>query len=116
MMQNCRIDNVFRPAVGKWKPNILLNLSERPLRISELEDRLPDAHPRVLKRQMRSLEADGLVQKKTYTETPPKVEYSLTEYGEALAAILDELIKSATEHDILRKYDKAAENANKRIR
>jgi DNA-binding HxlR family transcriptional regulator len=72
---------LFKYVSGKWKMEILLNLKDGELRMSELEHRIPKANPRVLTRQLRCLEKDGIVGRRIYTEVPPKVEYSLTEYG-----------------------------------
>jgi DNA-binding HxlR family transcriptional regulator len=72
---------LFKYTSGKWKIEILSNLKDGKLRMSELEHCIPEANPRVLVRQLRCLEKDGIVERKIYAEIPQKVEYSLTEYG-----------------------------------
>lgn len=79
---------LFKYVSGKWKMEILLNLKDGELRMSELEHRIPGANPRVLARQLRGLEKDGIVDRKIYAEVPPKVEYSLTEYGKDMMKLL----------------------------
>lgn len=84
--------------MGKWKAEIVFNLKEGPLRLSEIEQRIPGANPRVLKRQLRSLEADRIVQRITYAEVPPKVEYSLTGHGKALFPLLEAVNKTINDY------------------
>lgn len=76
---------------GKWKPLILWRLLPGTLRFSELKRRLPAITERVLIRQLKELEASGLVRRIVYTQLPPKVEYSLTPKAESLKPLLYEL-------------------------
>jgi len=76
---------------GKWKSVILFRLSESTKRFSELGRLLPRISPRMLTRQLRDLERDGLVKRKIYAEVPPRVEYSLTDTGRTLQPVLDAL-------------------------
>lgn len=89
---------------GKWKIEILSNLKDGELRMSELEHRIPEANPRVLARQLRCLEKDGIVERKIYAEVPPKVEYSLTEYGKVMMKLLKMVNQFTIEHlEVLKK-------------
>ena len=89
---------------GKWKMEILCSLKDGELRMSELEHRVPEANPRVLARQLRCLEKDGIVERKIYAEVPPKVEYSLTEYGKAMMKLFKMVNEFTIEHlEILKK-------------
>lgn len=83
---------------GKWKIEILCSLKEGALRMSELERRIPEANPRVLSRQLRYLEKDGIIQRKIYAEVPQKVEYSLTEYGKAMMELFKVINQFTIEH------------------
>ncbi len=74
---------------GKWKPIILYHLSlANAVRFGELRRGMPDVTERMLTRQLRELEADGLVHREVYREVPPRVEYSLTETGRSLIPLL----------------------------
>jgi len=71
---------------------IIYALNDETLRFSQLLDKLqPRITQRMLTKQLRQLEEDGLVTRKVYTQVPPKVEYSLTEMGKSLMPILDQL-------------------------
>lgn len=74
---------------GKWKPALLNAISMDIKRPSEMLRLLPDATRRVLNVQLKELEGHGIVEKKTYPQLPPKVEYSLTEIGWSLMPIID---------------------------
>ena len=84
---------------GKWKPLIIYELNDETLRFSQLLDRLqPRISQRMLTKQLRQLEEDGLISRKAYTQVPPKVEYSLTEMGKSLMPILHQLCVWGSEH------------------
>ena len=86
------IDATLDVIGGKWKPLIIYELNDETLRFSQLLDRLqPRITQRMLTKQLRQLEEDGLITRKVYTQVPPKVEYSLTEMGKSLMPILDQL-------------------------
>jgi len=74
---------------GKWKPMILWNLSQkRLLRFNQLRKLMPSITQKMLTQQLRELEIDQLVERKVYPQVPPKVEYSLTVFGESLLPVL----------------------------
>jgi DNA-binding HxlR family transcriptional regulator len=102
-LQECRYDWPMDATLdvigGKWKPLIIYELNDETLRFSQLLDRLqPRITQRMLTKQLRQLEEDGLVSRKVYTQVPPKVEYSLTEMGRSLMPILDQLCEWGAEH------------------
>jgi DNA-binding HxlR family transcriptional regulator len=72
---------------GKWKSTILWWLRQSAKRPGELMQLIPGITQKVLTRQLRELEADGLIHRESYRETPPRVEYALTTQGETLNAI-----------------------------
>ncbi|MFJ3958652.1 winged helix-turn-helix transcriptional regulator [Arthrobacter sp. NPDC090010] len=77
---------------GSWKPAILELLhQEGTIRFGELGRRLGDPPARVLTRQLRELEDDGLVLRTVFPQVPPKVEYSLTELGGSALPIIEQL-------------------------
>lgn len=74
---------------GKWKPIILYHLGVGGvLRFSELKRSMHEVTDRMLTRQLRELEADGLITREVYRQVPPRVEYALTEPGLGLFPIL----------------------------
>ncbi|MCY6353744.1 winged helix-turn-helix transcriptional regulator [Clostridium sp. ZS2-4] len=73
---------------GKWKGVILWNLRNRTLRFSQLKRRLNGVTQKMLTQQLRELEEDGLINRKVFPQVPPKVEYSLTEYGKTIVPVL----------------------------
>ena len=90
---NCPVEAAIDVIGGKWKPLILWWLHQRTYRFVELRRLIPGITEKVLTHQLRELEADGIIARQTYPTVPPKVEYSITEYGGslklALAAICD---------------------------
>ncbi|MFB3764312.1 MAG: winged helix-turn-helix transcriptional regulator [Methanotrichaceae archaeon] len=93
------IDATLDVIGGKWKPLIIYELNDETLRFSQLLDKLqPRITQRILTKQLRQLEEDGLITRKVYTQVPPKVEYSLTELGKSLLPILDQLCEWGSEH------------------
>jgi len=73
---------------GKWKGAILYHLLEKTYRFGELKRTMPTITQHVLTKQLRELEADGIVHREVYAEVPPRVEYSVTEVGESLREIV----------------------------
>jgi DNA-binding HxlR family transcriptional regulator len=76
---------------GKWKPLIIWILMDGKLRFGEINKILTSITERMLTRQLRELEKDGLINRKVYAEVPPKVEYSLTDKGKSVMPILEAL-------------------------
>ncbi len=79
---------------GRWKLTILFHLFEGELlRFSDLERAIPQVSQKMLIQQLRQMEADGIVRRIVHHQVPPKVEYGLTGWGQALCPALDELLK-----------------------
>jgi DNA-binding HxlR family transcriptional regulator len=74
---------------SKWTAVIVHDLSEGPRRFSELERSCPGISPRTLAERLRVLEHEGVVERRSYAESPPRVEYELTERGRGLLPIID---------------------------
>ncbi|HEY0949000.1 helix-turn-helix domain-containing protein [Nocardioides sp.] len=85
---SCGVDAALDVVGGKWKGLLLWALHERSHRFGELRRALPGISERILIQQLRELEADGVVDRLVHSEVPPKVEYSLTEFGRSLNAAL----------------------------
>ncbi len=88
---NCGLDLVGEVLYGKWKIRLLWFINEGHKRPSELQRKIPDASRRVLNIQLKELEEHELVTRKIYPVVPPKVEYSLTEFGKSLIPVIDTL-------------------------
>ena len=87
------VQQVLAVIAGRWKLVILFHLFDgRVQRFSELERLIPDISQKMLAQQLRRLENDGVVLRTIHPEVPPRVEYRLTELGEALCPALDELV------------------------
>ena len=76
---------------GKWTLLIIRDLAEERARFCELERSLEGISPRTLSLRLRALEEQGIVERHTYPEVPPRVEYALTEKGQALVPLIDDM-------------------------
>ncbi|MGW0480038.1 winged helix-turn-helix transcriptional regulator [Nonomuraea sp. NPDC003214] len=94
----CGLDAAIAVMGGKWKGLILFALGEGPVRFGELRRAVPGISERVLIQQLREMEANGLVHREVYHQVPPKVEYSLTEFGQSLNTALAPLGAWGEEH------------------
>ena len=86
---NCSVACTADIIGAKWTAVIVHDLSEGPRRFSELERACPGISPRTLSERLRVLEQDGVVVRQSYAESPPRVEYELTEKGRDLLPIID---------------------------
>lgn len=84
----CPVEATVSVLSGKWKPQILFHLLRGTRRFGELRKRLPQITPQLLSIHLRDLERAGVVSRHVYAEIPPRVEYSLTEFGRSLEPIL----------------------------
>ncbi|SMF64221.1 transcriptional regulator, HxlR family [Paenibacillus uliginis N3/975] len=94
----CPIEVSIEVLGGKWKPFILYYLLNGTKRFSELQRYIPSVSPKVLTQQLRDLEEDGIIVRHVYPIVPPKVEYSLTTYGESIRPVIDILFNWGTSH------------------
>ena len=85
---SCPVETTLRIIGGKWKVLVLHELLDGMRRFNELDRRLSGISNRTLSRQLRQLEADGVIHRKVYREVPPRVEYRLTKLGESLEGVL----------------------------
>lgn len=85
---HCGLDLIGEVLYGKWKIRLLWFINEGHQRPSDLQRKIPDASRRVLNIQLKELEGHELVTKIIYPQVPPKVEYSLTEFGKTLVPVI----------------------------
>ncbi|MFC3802371.1 winged helix-turn-helix transcriptional regulator [Cohnella sp. GCM10012308] len=89
MTAYCKFETTLEILIGKWKPVILLRLlASGTMRFSELQKSIPDITKKMLSQQLKELEYHDIVHREVYPSIPPKVEYSITAYGQRLTPIL----------------------------
>lgn len=101
MLQNnyrCPVTETMSVIGSKWKPIILWIIHDQTRQFGEIQRFIPKITHKVLTQQLRELERDGIVNRRVYPIVPPKVEYSLTEYGSTIIPILKEMEKWGTTH------------------
>lgn len=89
MDPDCPVCRTAEIVCSKWTILLVRDLSEGRSRFCELERSLAGISPRTLSLRLRALEEEGIVERHTYPEVPPRVEYALTEKGMALLPIVD---------------------------
>ena len=94
----CPVEATLELIGGKWKGIVLYYLLDGRLRFSELKRQIGCVTQRMLTKQLRELEASGLVNRIVYAEVPPRVEYELTAEGKSLKPVLDVLKKWGETH------------------
>lgn len=94
------VEHVLRLLEGRWKLIIIFHLFDGKVqRYSDFEKLIPGISQKMLAQQLRQLEADGIVSRMVYPQVPPKVEYRLTEWGQALCPALDAMLKWAEKRE-----------------
>jgi len=88
----CTVELTLHIIGGKWKPVILYHLGKLGTkRFGEIKKMMPNITQKMLTQQLRELESDGLIHRKIFAEVPPRVEYSLTEFGATILPVLQSL-------------------------
>jgi DNA-binding HxlR family transcriptional regulator len=85
----CPVERTARLVGSKWSLLIIRDLIEGRRRFSELQKSLRGISPRTLSHRLSELAEEGLITRRIYAEVPPRVEYSLTEKGKALATVIE---------------------------
>ncbi len=101
---SCPVTATMKVLGGKWK-SILINAIylTAPARFGELKRSVKGITQSMLTQQLRELEDDGLISRKIYAEIPPRVEYTLTEFGLTLSPIMQSMAKWGEEYRIKKK-------------
>jgi DNA-binding HxlR family transcriptional regulator len=97
MDETCPVCATAEIVCGKWTLLLVRDLAEGHSRFCELERSLAGISPRTLSLRLRALEEEGIVERHTYPEVPPRVEYALTPKGQALLPIIDSMRTYGTE-------------------
>ncbi len=92
----CPVCRTAEVVCGKWTLLVIRDLAAGSSRFCELERSLEGISPRTLSLRLRALEDEGIVERHTYPEVPPRVEYALTVKGEALVPLIDDMRKYGT--------------------
>jgi DNA-binding HxlR family transcriptional regulator len=87
----CPVARTAEIISGKWTLLVIRDLTTGTKRFSELERSLEGISPKTLSERLCSLEREGVLSRRTFAEVPPRVEYSLTEKGQALAGVIEEM-------------------------
>ena len=95
---NCPVKTTVDIVGGKWKTVILFYLKDGPRRFGQLQRLIPHITKKMLTTQLRELERDEIVRRNVFEQVPPKVEYSLTRYGQTLAPILELMADWGAKH------------------
>jgi DNA-binding HxlR family transcriptional regulator len=95
------VESALKILEGRWKLTILFHLfGGKVLRFSDLERAIPTISQKMLIQQLRRMEKDGVVRRIIHHQVPPKVEYGLTDWGQALCPALDALLTWFEQHEI----------------
>ncbi|PHO09519.1 transcriptional regulator [Malaciobacter canalis] len=89
--EKCPVEIALDVIDGKWKILILWYLRRDTKRFNELQKQMPKITQKMLSQKLKELELDGIITRVVYPQVPPKVEYSLSEYGKSLKPILKQL-------------------------
>jgi len=87
----CPVCRTAEVVCGKWTLLLIRDLAEGNARFCELERSLEGISPRTLSLRLRALEEEGMVERHTFPEVPPRVEYALTEKGRALVPLIEDM-------------------------
>src|SRR5436305_10341875 len=89
--ESCPVCRTADVVCGKWTLLVIRDLADGRSRFCELERSLQGISPRTLSLRLRALEEEGIVERQTFPEVPPRVEYSLTSKGRALAPLIEDM-------------------------
>ena len=96
----CPVTTTLSVIGGKWKPIILYVIGEETKRFSQIKKLIPIISQKMLTQQLRELEQDGIIHRHVYPVVPPKVEYTLTEYGQTLMPIMKAMAAWGQRHKL----------------
>ncbi len=94
----CPVETALKVIGSKWKLLIISELLNNPKRFNELQKRLSRISHKVLTENLKEMESDGVIIRTIYPETPPKVEYSLSDLGSEIRILMDFISVWGTEY------------------
>lgn len=97
---SCGLEAALAVVGGKWKPSIMFHLARDARRYAALRRAIGNVSDKMLVQHLKELEEDGVVERLDFKETPPRVEYFLTTFGQSLAVALDPLCAWGAKHMI----------------
>ncbi|MFI3202317.1 MAG: helix-turn-helix domain-containing protein [Eubacteriales bacterium] len=104
---NCNMELTLDIIGGKWKPIIIYHIGNSPkMRYGELKRVIPNISERVLSRELRELEKKGIIVREEFREKILRVEYSLTDIGNEVVPLLNELTQWGNKYNALHEYAK----------
>jgi DNA-binding HxlR family transcriptional regulator len=102
----CTVELTLNIIGGKWKPIILYHLiNTGTMRFGQLKQAMPNITQKMLTQQLRELEHDDLIHRQVYAQVPPKVEYSLSEFGKTILPVLEGLCQWGQSYEERHKND-----------
>lgn len=96
--ERCPFTATWSVIGGKWKGLLWWRLSNGLGRFGELQRAIPQITKKMLAQQLREMEQDGIVRREVFAEVPPRVEYSLTDYGASLAPVIESICRWGLHH------------------
>lgn len=96
--ENCPLRKTLEVIGGKWTMLIIFQINERTVRYGELKRCVVGISEKMLISQLKFLCEKQIVEKRSYPEIPPRVEYSLTDLGKELLPIIDKIIEFGLDH------------------
>ena len=99
VISQCPVTTTLSVIGGKWKPIILFTIRNEKKRFGEIKKLIPGITQKMLTQQLRELEQDGIILRKVYPVVPPKVVYSMTEYGLSLSPVLNAMAAWGSAHN-----------------
>ncbi len=96
--ERCALQEILGVIGGKWSMSIIYALSHRTMRFSEIERIIPGINTRMLVKELKNMEKNGIVTREVFATVPPTVEYTLTAKGKKLNPIINELYKWGEEY------------------
>lgn len=106
----CPVSTTLKVFGGKWKPLLLYFISVDVNRFGQLQRMMPGCSKRMMTKQLRELEDDGLVHREVFAEVPPRVIYTLTDKGESLRPVFKALSEWSIVH-ILERQEESTSGA-----